>query len=103
MLLAGDAAGFIDPITGDGLKFALDGATMAAAVALEMLAGQCDPRQAFAALATRRRAAFATKWRFNRGVRLAVASPRAITAAALAARVWPRAFESVIRYAGDCE
>lgn len=103
LLLAGDAAGFIDPITGDGLRFALEGATMAAAVALEMLAGRCDPWNAFAALGVRRRATFATKWRFNRGVRLAVASPRAITAAARVARVWPRAFESVIRYAGDCE
>ena len=102
MLLAGDAAGFIDPITGDGLRFAFEGATMAAATALEILTGQCDPRQAVTVLASRRRAAFETKWRFNRGVRLAVASPRAITAAALAARVWPRAFESVIRYAGDC-
>ncbi len=103
MLLAGDAAGFIDPITGDGLRFALEGATMAAAVALEMLAGRCAPQHAPSELAARRQAAFAAKWRFNRGVRLAVASPRAITAAALAARVWPRAFESVIRYAGDCE
>jgi flavin-dependent dehydrogenase len=102
MLLAGDAAGFIDPITGDGLRFALDGAVLAATVALEMLTGQCDPLHAPDLLARRRQAAFAAKWRFNRGVRVAIASPGAITAAALAARVWPRAFESVIRYAGDC-
>jgi flavin-dependent dehydrogenase len=101
LLLAGDAAGFIDPITGDGLRLALEGATMAAAVALEILAGTCHPLRAPAHLARRRQAAFATKWRFNRGVRLAVASPGAITAAALTARVLPRAFESVIRYAGD--
>jgi menaquinone-9 beta-reductase len=102
LLLAGDAAGFIDPITGDGLRFALEGATLAAAVALEVLAGRCPPRQASSRLAMRRQRAFAAKWRFNRGVRLAVASPAAITAAAFTARVLPRAFESVIRYAGDC-
>ena len=38
LLLAGDAAGFIDPITGDGLRFALRGAELAAETALEMLA-----------------------------------------------------------------
>jgi flavin-dependent dehydrogenase len=102
MLLAGDAAGFIDPITGDGLRFALEGATLAAAVALEVLAGRCDPLEAAPRLATLRRARFAAKWRFNRGVRLAVGSSGAITAAALTARLLPRAFESVIRYAGDC-
>ena len=40
LLLAGDAAGFIDPMTGDGLRFALAGAELAAAVALEVLAGR---------------------------------------------------------------
>ena len=33
LLLAGDAAGFIDPMTGDGLRFALRGAVMVAEVA----------------------------------------------------------------------
>ncbi|HUE86593.1 MAG TPA: FAD-dependent monooxygenase [Vicinamibacterales bacterium] len=103
LLLAGDAAGFIDPITGDGLRFALEGATLAALVALDVLAGRCDPVQAPSALAERRRAAFAAKWRFNRAVRLAVASSGAIGAAAVAARALPRVFQSVIRYAGDCE
>jgi flavin-dependent dehydrogenase len=102
LLLAGDAAGFIDPITGDGLRFALEGASMAAAVALEILGGRCDLQQATSELTARRQAAFAAKWRFNRGVRLAVASPAVIAVAALTARLWPRAFESVIRYAGDC-
>ena len=41
LLLAGDAAGFIDPMTGDGLHFALAGAELAAAVALDVLAGRC--------------------------------------------------------------
>jgi flavin-dependent dehydrogenase len=102
MLLAGDAAGFIDPITGDGLRLALEGARIAADVVADVLTGRCDRRQAPAALEMRRQAAFAGKWRFNRAIRSLVAAPTAVSAAAVAARVWPRAFEAIIRYAGDC-
>ena len=37
LLLAGDAAGFIDPMTGDGLRFAMRGGELAAGVALNAL------------------------------------------------------------------
>ena len=37
LLLAGDAAGFIDPMTGDGLRIAMRGGELAAAAALEAL------------------------------------------------------------------
>jgi menaquinone-9 beta-reductase len=37
LLLAGDAAGFIDPMTGDGLRFAIRGGELAALAALEAL------------------------------------------------------------------
>src|SRR6185295_5736080 len=37
LLLAGDAAGFIDPMTGDGLRFAVRGGELAAAAALRAL------------------------------------------------------------------
>ena len=37
LILAGDAAGFIDPMTGDGLRFAVRGAELAACAALEAL------------------------------------------------------------------
>ena len=102
MLLAGDAAGFIDPLTGDGLRFALAGAALAAAAALGVLAGRLTPEKAVKHLSRERRNAFAAKWRFNRALRALVASPHALSAAAAAARTFPSAFESVIRYAGDC-
>jgi flavin-dependent dehydrogenase len=102
MLLAGDAAGFIDPITGDGLRFALEGAAMAAGLVLDVLGGRCDQQQAVNRLAAERRRAFAAKWRFNRAVRSLVASAHAVDAAAAAARLAPFAFERIIRYAGDC-
>ena len=38
LLLAGDAAGFIDPMTGDGLRFAVRGGELAALAALAALA-----------------------------------------------------------------
>ncbi|MBA3270520.1 MAG: FAD-dependent monooxygenase, partial [Acidobacteria bacterium] len=102
MLLAGDAAGFIDPMTGDGLRFAVLGAVLAAAAALDVLAGRLDQTAALAQLSKERQRTFAAKWRFNRAVRALVASPRAVGAAAMAARVFPSAFAAVVRYAGDC-
>jgi flavin-dependent dehydrogenase len=102
MLLAGDAAGFIDPITGDGLRLALDSAMLTADVAGRVLAGELDVSTAPQRLTRARAEMFAAKWRFNRGLRLLVASPRAIGAAAVAARVAPSAFAAIIRYAGDC-
>jgi flavin-dependent dehydrogenase len=102
LLVAGDAAGFIDPMTGDGLRFALAGAELAAAVTLDVLAGRVSPAEAPTLLAARRRAAFQSKWRFNRTLRSLVSSARGVSAAALAARALPSVFERMIRYAGDC-
>jgi flavin-dependent dehydrogenase len=102
LLLAGDAAGFIDPMTGDGLHFALRGAELAAAVALEVLTGRTPIDRAHLELARRRNAAFRWKWRFNRALRSLVSSPRGVSGAALAATVAPSLFEDIIRFAGDC-
>ncbi len=102
LLLAGDAAGFIDPITGDGLRFALAGAELAAAVAIDVCAGRTPLDRAHLALAARRRATFTAKWRFNRALRSLVSSPRGVSTAAAAARVLPALFQTIIRYAGDC-
>ncbi|MGE3492881.1 MAG: NAD(P)/FAD-dependent oxidoreductase [Vicinamibacterales bacterium] len=102
LLLAGDAAGFIDPMTGDGLRLALAGAELAASVTLEVLSGTVPAGTAHHELARRRHAAFAAKWRFNRALRLLVSAPGGVAAAAATARVMPSLFESIIRYAGDC-
>jgi menaquinone-9 beta-reductase len=102
LLLAGDAAGFIDPMTGDGLRYAFVGAELAAQVAAEVLSGTLDTARAPDLLAARRRATLAGKWRFNRALRRLVAWPAGISAAALIARAAPSVFESLIRYAGDC-
>jgi len=100
LLLAGDAAGFIDPMTGDGLHFAVRGGELAAQAALQAL--EHGWTGVHARLAGERRRAFAGKWRFNRLLRALVASPRAIDAATIAGRLAPRAFESIVARAGDC-
>ncbi len=100
LILAGDAAGFIDPMTGDGLRFAVRGGELAAATALDALErGWEGVHQRHAAA---RRREFAGKWRFNRALRALVASPRAIDAATVGGRLAPRVFERIVTHAGDC-
>ena len=99
LVLAGDSAGFIDPMTGDGLYFALRGAELAAAEVLDALEhGRTD---AHLRLGTVRRQEFARKWVFNRALRSLVGSPLAVRAAALGARWSPGWLHQTIRYAGD--
>jgi flavin-dependent dehydrogenase len=98
LLLAGDAAGFIDPMTGDGLRFALRGGELAAEAALRELASGAP---AFAALTSARAAEFAGKWRLNRGLRRLVASPRGVRLAATIASQWAAPLRVVIDLAGD--
>jgi flavin-dependent dehydrogenase len=100
LLLAGDAAGFIDPMTGDGVRFAIRGGALAAQAALEALSDGW--RGVHARLAEARRAEFLAKWRFNRLLRACVASSSAMDAGALAVRVWPGVLRRVINEAGDC-
>jgi flavin-dependent dehydrogenase len=98
LLLAGDAAGFIDPMTGDGLRFAIRGGELAAEAALRELAtgvAACTSLQA------ERAREFGTKWRMNRGLRALVASPRAVTVASQVARGWKAPVRMLVRFAGD--
>ena len=100
LLLAGDAAGFIDPMTGDGLRFAIRGAELTASAALDALAHGWTG--VHARLSRARRAEFAGKWRFNRAVRSLAASPRAVGLAAAGARLAPGVLRRAMIYAGDC-
>ena len=103
MLLAGDAAGFIDPMTGDGMRLAVLGGQLAAEIAGDVLAGRLDRTEAVARLEARRRATFAAKWRFNRGLRALVDVDPALRLATFAARAWPAPFEALVRYAADID
>ena len=99
LLLAGDAAGFIDPMTGDGLHFALRGGELAAHAALSALEdGRAD---AHIQLERMRRQAFRSKWRFNRALRALAGSPLAMRVASRGADWAPGWVEQTRRYAGD--
>jgi flavin-dependent dehydrogenase len=98
LLLAGDAAGFIDPMTGDGLRFAIRGAQLAAESALFVLSGGALPGHEHLA---RRRHEFARKRAFNRALRLIVDSPRAVRAASYGARIAPAILHMIVNVAGD--
>jgi menaquinone-9 beta-reductase len=99
LLLAGDAAGFIDPMTGDGLRFAVRGGELAAEVALAALAGALvEPHVRLARL---RRREFAAKWRFNRTLRGLVGRDLTVELAGLAAGAAPWILRRTIAFAGD--
>jgi flavin-dependent dehydrogenase len=99
LLLAGDAAGFVDPITGDGLRFAIRGAELAAREALDALENGSD--RAHVRLRASRHREFAAKWRFNRTMRWIVTYPAAVRAAEYGVSMIPRLLQEAIRYAGD--
>jgi flavin-dependent dehydrogenase len=101
LLLAGDAGGFVDPMTGDGLRFAVRGGELAAGAALDALAhGWAGVH---VRLAAARQRDLAGKYRFNRALRALVASPRLVDAAAVGARLAPSVLRAVIARAGDCD
>ena len=98
LLLAGDAAGFVDPMTGDGLRFAFRGGELAAEAALaEVESGQ----PAFARLRRSRAHEFRGKWRLNRALRSLVASPRGVALATSIASHWQTPVRRLIDIAGD--
>ncbi len=99
LLLAGDAAGFIDPMTGDGLHFAVRGAELTARAALDALTHGWNG--VHGRLSRARRKAFSSKWRFNRGVRALAGSPAAVAAATAGARIAPQLVRRAMLYAGD--
>ena len=101
LLLAGDAAGFVDPMTGDGLRFAVRGGEMAADAAREALEHGWDGVHARLASACQRE--FSGKRRFNRALRALVASPAAVRIGGLVASAAPAVVRGIVRRAGDCD
>jgi flavin-dependent dehydrogenase len=99
LLLAGDASGFVDPMTGDGLRFALRGAELAADEALHAL--EHGTASVHIRLRAARRREFAAKWRFNRTMRWLVGHPGTVRAAEYGAAMLPQLMRHAIRYAGD--
>jgi flavin-dependent dehydrogenase len=101
LLLAGDAAGFIDPMTGDGLRFAVRGGELAGEVALAAAAGRLG--RPYAVLRRLRQREFGTKWRFNRTLRRVVDRALTVELAGAVALTAPWILHRAIRYAGDAQ
>lgn len=101
LLLAGDSAGFVDPMTGDGLRFTIRGAELAADEALRAL--EHGGSEAHERLLVRRKREFGGKWRFNRALRRILASPSGVSASERVASLVPWLAQHAIRYAGDSE
>ena len=99
LLLAGDAAGFIDPMTGDGLRFAVRGGELAGLVTLAAFGGRLA--RPHAQLRRLRRREFAAKWQFNRAVRRIVDRGVAVELAGVAAFAAPWLLRRAALYAGD--
>jgi flavin-dependent dehydrogenase len=100
LVAAGDASGFVDPMTGDGLRFALRGGELAAIAALDAL--EHGWPGVHARLAAARRSDFLPKWRFNRALRTLVASPAGVSLATHAATLAPAVVRAIVNRAGDC-
>jgi flavin-dependent dehydrogenase len=99
LLLAGDAAGSVDPSTTDGLSLAIEGGHLAALEAMQTLEDGAFGI-AVGRLADARHRALGRKLQFDRWVRRCVTTRAAVDAASMGARVFPGAFRVAIRYAG---
>jgi geranylgeranyl reductase family protein len=101
-LMVGDAAGFYDPFTGEGVTLALRTAELAA-TALDAALGQRAslPVPRLFAYERSRRDATRDKFRFNRLLQVAVASPEAANAIARRLARRPDLADRLVSIAGD--
>jgi menaquinone-9 beta-reductase len=101
VMLAGDAAGFYDPFTGEGLFTALRGAELLAEVAHAALARDDVGVAALAPYATARREAFAGKARVTRALQLVIHHRRLANAAARFLQPRPALLDTLLGVIGD--
>jgi menaquinone-9 beta-reductase len=83
MLLAGDAAGFIDPFAGDGISLALQSGRLAAEALMPFVRGECSLEEAQQRYRAAYRKRFAPAFRNAARLRSALAAPRWLRIAAL--------------------
>jgi menaquinone-9 beta-reductase len=100
-LLVGDAAGFFDPFTGEGIAMALRGGEMAAAVLDAALLRGDLSRRALAPYAAARHAAFAARLRLDRGLQRLLPHPGLTEWVAAKLRRVPDLADLLARITGD--
>jgi geranylgeranyl reductase family protein len=101
VLLVGDAAGFYDPFTGEGLFTALRSAELAAAVAHGALERGDVSAAALAPYGRARHLAFKAKERVTRGLQLVIARRRLADLAAHALARRPALLDALMGVIGD--
>lgn len=102
-ILVGDAAGFYDPFTGEGISMALRGAGMAAEVLLKALARGDLGARALEPYEAGRRAAFTRRLRLDRHLQGILARPRLADWVARRLRRDPDLADLLARVTGDLE
>jgi menaquinone-9 beta-reductase len=98
-LVIGDAAGYYDPFTGQGIHRALRGAELAALAVGKALAG--GEGGAWRSYERRMRRETGAMLRLQRAVEMVVARPRLLGAAARLLRAFPPAANRIVALAGD--
>lgn len=97
MLLAGDAAGFIDPFAGDGISLALQGGTVAAESIVPFLRGECSLLKAHQQYKAAYHRRFTPAFRNAARLRNALAAPRWVRSAAFTFAGIPGVGELLVR------
>jgi flavin-dependent dehydrogenase len=97
MLLAGDAAGFIDPFAGDGISLALQSGSLAAESIIPFLRGSCSLEQAHRQYRAAYRKRFTPAFRNAARLRAALAAPRWVRNTALAFAAIPGVGKMLVR------
>jgi flavin-dependent dehydrogenase len=97
MLLAGDAAGFIDPFAGDGISLALQSGTLAAESIIPFLRGSCSLEQAHRQYRAAYRKRFAPAFRNAARLRAVLAAPKWVRSAAWAFAAVPGVGKMLVR------
>jgi flavin-dependent dehydrogenase len=97
MLLAGDAAGFIDPFAGDGISLALQSGTLAAQSIIPFLRGSCSLEQAHRQYQAAYRKRFTPAFRNAARLRSALAAPKWVRNTALAFAAIPGVGKMLVR------
>lgn len=100
-LLVGDAAGYYDPFTGQGIYRALRGAELAAAAAGAAIRDADSTGRALGPYESALRREFGPGERLQRGIEAVVSRPRLLSAAAAALRRRPGLANALIGVTGD--
>jgi flavin-dependent dehydrogenase len=97
MILAGDAAAFIDPFAGDGISLALHSGTLAAECLTSFFHGQCSLQQAQKQYATEYKRRFTAAFRNAARVRMVLSAPAVVRSSLLRVAAWKPIARTIVR------